>query len=133
MFIPNFLNYNGGAFLLTQWWNKKWVLEAGARWDVRWQEAFYYKNEISQNPGANYHGASANIGVSRKVNNYLSFVLNGSYAWRPPSINELYSNGLHHGAAAIEVGDENLKKERSWNAIASGKYERKKFSLEAEA
>ena len=133
MFIPNFLNYNGGTFLLTQWWNKKWVLEAGARWDVRWQEAFYYKNEILQNPGANYHGASANIGVSRKVNNYLSFVFNGSYAWRPPSINELYSNGLHHGAAAIEIGDENLKKERSWNAIASGKYERKKFSLEAEA
>jgi len=133
MFIPNFLNYNGGAFLLAQWWNKKWVLEGGARWEVRWQEAFFYKNDILQNPGANYNGLSANVGVSRKMNKYLSFVMNGSYAWRPPSINELYSNGLHHGAAAIEIGDENLQKERSWNAIISGKYERKKFSAEAEA
>ena len=133
MFIPNFLIYHGGAYLLTQWWNKKWVLEAGARYDVRWQEAFFYKNEVLQNPGANFHGLSANAGVSNKVNNYLSIVLNASYAWRPPSINELYSNGLHHGAAAIEVGDENLKKERSWNGIASVKYDRRKFSFEAEA
>ena len=25
MFIPNFLNYNGGAFLLAQWWNKNYA------------------------------------------------------------------------------------------------------------
>ena len=36
-------------------------------------------------------------------------------AWRPPSLNELYSDGVHHGTAQFEIGDLNLQSERSFN------------------
>lgn len=35
-------------------------------------------------------------------------------AWRAPDVNELYSKGLHHGAAAYEEGDATLQPEASW-------------------
>lgn len=34
--------------------------------------------------------------------------IHASWIWRPPSINELYSEGVHHGSASYEEGNENL-------------------------
>ncbi|MEO1438421.1 MAG: TonB-dependent receptor, partial [Bacteroidota bacterium] len=39
---------------------------------------------------------------------------NFSTGIRPPAINELYSQGLHHGTAALEFGDVNLNGEQSY-------------------
>jgi iron complex outermembrane receptor protein len=35
--------------------------------------------------------------------------------WRAPGVNELFANGVHHGAAAVEIGNENLKPESNIN------------------
>ncbi|MDW8020635.1 MAG: TonB-dependent receptor, partial [Chloroherpetonaceae bacterium] len=39
--------------------------------------------------------------------------VNVATAWRPPSINELYSDGVHHGTAQYEIGNPRLDVERS--------------------
>ncbi|MFN9111593.1 MAG: TonB-dependent receptor domain-containing protein, partial [Bacteroidota bacterium] len=49
---------------------------------------------------------------------------NTSLAWRPPSVNELYVNGLHHGTANFEIGNPNLRSERAWNFSTQFKYNR---------
>ena len=46
--------------------------------------------------------------------------------------NELYINGLHQGLATIEIGDPNLKPERSFNQQISYHYHSKKIQFEAE-
>lgn len=43
-------------------------------------------------------------------------------------MNELYSNGLHHGAAAVEIGDTTLAQEQAYNITASAEYKGKKLS-----
>lgn len=48
-------------------------------------------------------------------------------AWRPPTVNELYSDGLHHGVGAVEKGDSTLKAEKSVKWITSLEYNRNKW------
>jgi iron complex outermembrane receptor protein len=45
-------------------------------------------------------------------------------------MNELYSNGLHHGAARIEKGDSNLKPEKAYSLGISANYNSKKMVLD---
>ncbi len=51
-------------------------------------------------------------------------------AWRPPSINELYSYGLHGGTATFEVGNSNLIPERNFNSEISAIFTNSKFNVE---
>ncbi len=54
--------------------------------------------------------------------------LNAGTAWRAPHPNELYSDGVHHGAAAYELGDPNLQTERALNFSLSANWTKpKKF------
>jgi iron complex outermembrane recepter protein len=57
--------------------------------------------------------------------------LNGSTAWRAPQLNELYANGLHHGAARIEKGNPNLTPERSNNISANFIFNNSKLDIDA--
>jgi iron complex outermembrane receptor protein len=47
---------------------------------------------------------------------------NAGSAWRPPSVNELYSNGVHHGTAQYEIGNPLLSRERSYSLDATVKH-----------
>jgi len=128
-FIPAFKNYNGALFYIAQYFSKKWIAEAGIRYDKTWQQAFLPKKEqaIFQ-----YEGLSGNAAFTYKFTPKLSSVFNAGYAWRAPGINELFSNGIHHGAASLEIGDKNLEREKSLQFLLSVKYENKALTLEAE-
>jgi len=56
--------------------------------------------------------------------------VNLANGWRAPAVNELYSNGLHHGVGAIERGKTDLKTETCLNLIGSGIFEFKKIHAE---
>ncbi len=71
------------------------------------------------------------IGSSYRVNDRLSFTANIGTAWRAPSVNELYIDGIHLSAASYEKGDSALRSERSYNFTVSGKYETERFFAEA--
>ena len=53
-----------------------------------------------------------------------------STAWRAPNVNELYSDGLHHGAARIEKGDSSLAPERANSLMTGVSYSKSKWSFE---
>lgn len=113
-FIPNFLAYEGGAYLIQHLTLQEQEVEVGVRYDVRQQQAFMYRMDTLYRPERNFAGLSWNVGygIDKGV---WSLSTNVAQGWRPPAINELYSNGLHHGAAAVEVGDELLDEERSFS------------------
>src|SRR3546814_10940800 len=50
-------------------------------------------------------------------------------AWRPPSVNELYSNGLHHGTASYEIGDSTLESEQGYKWITTASWHNDKLSV----
>jgi iron complex outermembrane receptor protein len=113
-FIPNYESIQGAVFGIAHWQWKSWEVEGGARWDRIRQQAFMYRSGALYSPELSFQGWSVNVGMSREFRYGDLGVLVGQ-SWRPPSVNELYSAGLHHGAAAIEYGDERIRDERQWS------------------
>jgi iron complex outermembrane receptor protein len=130
LFIPNYQSVNTGLFIIEKWEEKKWVVEAGLRYDYR---NFFNTNSNAgrQYPDRNYSSLSGNFGATYRIKNGISVYTNLSSAWRAPNVNELYSDGLHHGAARIEKGDSSLAPERA-NSLATGmSIEKGRWNIEA--
>lgn len=121
-FIPNFKKWQAGAFYTETYESESWQVDAGVRYDVSRIRAFYYEGDSLVKPVTDFGNLSASIGAVRVLGHHFVARLNAGTAWRPPSINELYSNGLHHGAAAIEIGDKNMQKEIVYNVQAGAQY-----------
>lgn len=121
-FIPNFKKIQFGGYYLGTYENEKWLVDFGARYDYSKLQVFIYQNNVLTNPVNQFQHPSASAGVSRLLGHHWIVRMNAGTAWRPPSINELYSNGLHHGAASIEIGDAQLNKEIVYNAQLGVQY-----------
>ena len=133
-FIPNFRNYGVGAFALARRNGEILQLELGVRYDYKWLKVYKWENNVIISPGFKYSNYAASVGGVYRITPKLDFKLNAATAWRPPAVNELFSDGLHHGAASVEVGDRTLKHERAYNFTASLNLElTKKFNGELSA
>jgi iron complex outermembrane recepter protein len=114
--IPNFRAHTAGAYLIEKWNKGRWMAESGIRYDLRQQSKYsIVQNEI-QRDNKSFGNATFATGASFLFNRFVKVQGNLSSAWRPPSINELYSYGLHGGTASFEVGNSELKPERSYNS-----------------
>jgi iron complex outermembrane receptor protein len=60
----------------------------------------------------------------------MSFNSNLGSAWRAPNVNELFSQGLHHGAAAVEIGDSDLNSEKSLKWVNELEYDHNNLHIE---
>lgn len=121
-FIPNFQKWQGGVFYVGEYQNEAWQLDYGVRYDVSRLKIYQYEGTVLTSPVRDFGHFSSSLGASRIIGHHVIIRLNLATAWRPPSINELYSDGLHHGAAAIEVGNATMHKEIVYNAQAGMQY-----------
>ena len=130
--VPNFRNYSGGVFGIERYAKGPWMVEAGLRYDYRWLRVYRINNTnlATYHNIATWSNVTGTVGASYRVNERLSFTANVGSAWRPPSVNELYIDGIHLSAASYEKGDSSLKSERSYNLTFSGKYEAPGFYAE---
>jgi iron complex outermembrane receptor protein len=113
-FIPNFLAHNAGGFMIAQWKNPYWLVEGGMRYDLRLLNVYLWENNQIVNPQHHYQGFTFTSGIKRFYQK-STFYLNFGSSWRAPNAGELYSNGVHHGAASFEKGDRNLAEEKGYN------------------
>jgi len=113
--IPNFIDYDGGAYAIEKYRHNKWLFEAGARYDYRWLRAFAFDANAAKIDvtTTHYQGESATLGTTYNFTDNLKLTGNYSAAFRPPSINELYIDGVHASLAEFEIGDANLKTEQA--------------------
>jgi len=130
LFIPNYEALNLGAFIVEKWNHKKWLIEGGLRFDHR-SISNTSSNLGIQYPDRSFNNVSGNTGISYQAAEGLQFTLNGSTALRAPQVNELYSDGLHHGAARIEKGDANLVPERANSVLFNAVYNRGRWHIDA--
>ncbi len=115
LFIPNYQSINAGIFVIEKYSWKKLDMEGGLRFD---EKRFFNTNDnngLFSYPNLSFNNISANFGLAYKHTASLRLIFNASTAWRAPQVNELYANGLHHGAARIERGNTSLTPERSNN------------------
>ncbi len=108
--------------------NTSWSIEAGARFDYTfmdvlkfyrtsfWESRNYdvlfpelvvqdFGTQVLTNPELIFSTFSATAGATYSINEHNKFYFNYSLASRPPNPSELFSEGLHHSASRIELGD----------------------------
>jgi iron complex outermembrane receptor protein len=129
--IPNFVSSTIGIYAFAKWNKGRWVAELGVRSDLR-DQTIYVRNSSQQiiSQDRRYENSTFVAGGSYAINERLKLSSTFSSAWRPPGINELYSNGLHNATATYEVGDSTLVPEKSYNIDFSLKHQDERWMME---
>lgn len=117
--IPYYNTASAGAYVIGKLIKDAYQLEAGVRYDYKYLTAAGYRTDTLYGGRHTFHNISGSLGVVVPVNTKWNFRSNLGTAWRPPTVNELYSGGLHSSAAAIEYGDSTLNSEKSIKWINS--------------
>jgi iron complex outermembrane receptor protein len=152
--IPNYNKYEAGIYSIATFaLNEKLDLETGIRYDYsrinatkfylksRWAERNYdvdfsdiitgdFGTQWRTNPDFTYHNFSGSIGTKYQINTNLKWFANASLASRSPNPAELFSDGLHHATAQIELGDLRFKNEKAVKIATTLAYTSDKFALE---
>lgn len=118
--IPNYRKQSGALFLLEHIdLHEDLELEAGARLEGTVLDVFTYTStQEFITPRHDFLNHAFSAGLNWSIRDSLRLRTNISTAFRPPHVSELYSEGLHHGSAAIEIGDATLGSERAVKATA---------------
>lgn len=122
-FIPNFTTWMIGGYAIERWSFSKSTLEVGLRYDYRNQRVFRNQNNVVTETFRQFKNVSGTLSYNYNLSERWRWISNVALAWRPPTINELYVNGLHHGTANFEIGDPNLQSERAWNFSTQFSYQ----------
>lgn len=132
--IPNYDKYLTGIYsVYKRKLSNQWNFEAGARYDynfynvAKWYDSkdweslytadfpqFYMEtvsNRVLTNPKLRFNNFSFNAGFEFLPSDHLNVKFNYSKVSRTPNIAELFTDGLHHSAAIIEIGNMKLKNE----------------------
>ncbi len=145
--IPNYDKYSAGVYSIFKYKiSHDFNVEAGARYDfnrydvTKWYDSndwenryadsypeFYVKtnqNRVLTRPKLNYQNISFNAGLEYRPDANFDLKFNYAKVGRTPNIAELFSDGLHHSAAVIEIGDMSLKNEEGhqFNLTADAKF-----------
>jgi iron complex outermembrane recepter protein len=128
-FIPNYNQQAAGSFAAFTWQSGRTIFEGTVRYDIRQLQVYKYENDILITPQYQFDDYAISGGINQLITPKWRLVANAGRSWRPPAASELYSNGLHHGAAAIEIGDKNLQQEISWSSHVHFIYENKKNKI----
>jgi len=137
--IPDYDRFDAGIFVTGNYnVSNDFIVDAGIRYDFnridakkfylnsRWEERGYQedfgdiiieeRNDVSQiltNPVFDYHNVSFTTGLQYTSQNNTEWRFNYALSQRAPNPSELFSDGLHHSAARIELGDLRIEQETS--------------------
>jgi iron complex outermembrane recepter protein len=132
-YIPNYIAGSAGVFVIERFVRPNFELEGGIRADRKNLQSYYYLNRELVTPEREFNNLTYHAGLLLKPIPALNINVNFSSGWRAPAVNELYSNGLHHGVGAIERGNQSLLTEYSKQIGISSGLKFKRFTMEATA
>lgn len=122
-FVPNYRLWNAGGFsILRKRLASRIDAEAGFRYDYRRQSVFRNAGGDVLQDDYEFSLPNYSLGFIYKADSSLIFRLHAGTAKRAPSINEWFSNGLHHGTASYESGDPALGLERAWTITSGARF-----------
>ncbi|NRD20192.1 TonB-dependent receptor [Winogradskyella eckloniae] len=116
--IPDYEKYDGGIYAIGNYKTSHLAeISAGVRYD------YTNINTDGRNDSADwqesYNNISANVSYLQPLKHETSLLFSYGLASRVPNPSELFSDGLHHGAARIEIGALELNKEIAHKFIVS--------------
>ncbi|MEZ4797791.1 MAG: TonB-dependent receptor [Flavobacteriaceae bacterium] len=154
--IPDYKKYDFGIYaIVKKEFNEKLTADFGVRYDLnhidalkfyrtsRWEERGYDEDfsdiivedlgtQLLTNPKLTFHNISVSTGLLYDVDRENSILFNYGLSSRPPNPSEIFSDGLHHSAARIELGDLRIDKEISNRFGFTYKFNNENLSLNLE-
>lgn len=114
--IPNFDNLDWGLYWTERRFKSgsPWEYEFGVRYDIR-RLHVAEQGTTSLDETRNFNNWSASLGLIYALSDAWKLRFNTGSAWRSPLVNELFSDGVHHGSASYEKGNTLLQPERGFN------------------
>jgi iron complex outermembrane receptor protein len=111
------------------------TLSAGARTDRFSQTTIAFADAGIRSPAGtrSWTGASGSLGTEWRIADALAASVRVARAWRPPTVNERYAQGVHHGTAQYELGRPTLASEQSSGLETTIRYRNSIGSFEAAA
>ena len=127
--IPDYKKYDFSLYsVYDKSISNNWFFEAGIRYDFSHIDAYkYYRSSLWEarnydelfpefvvedlglntltNPKFTYNNISTNLGTRYSIDKSQNIYFNYSISSRKPNPSELFSEGLHHSSARIEIGD----------------------------
>lgn len=153
--IPDYTAYRAGMFAsITHELQDNWTIDGGLRYDYyqidaqkfyqqsRWEDLGFDEqfpqfeigpagsNQILTNPVLDYNLFAFTAGTKYFFNDHYDIAINLSTANRAPNPSELFSEGLHHALATIELGRLDLKKEQSYKVNTTFHVQKGNLDLE---
>ncbi|RSC92054.1 TonB-dependent receptor [Tenacibaculum singaporense] len=155
--IPDYKRFSFGSYAIADFKFDDLVFSTGIRYDLehidakkfylqsRWDNLNYQDDfshiiidpnapgsQLLTNPKFTYHNISTSLGLTYNLDAKNSFIVNYGLANRAPNPSELFSDGLHHSAARIEIGDLRMQTETSNRFSASYMYNSDKLNITVE-
>ena len=130
--IPDYRLWGLGAFLFESMSYNDFTFSGGIRFDVRdlASAVVIRPSNNVQLQTRSWANLTGSLGTMWQVSDKITANMNLATAWRPPQVNELYSNDVHHGSAYYEVGDSTLLSERTLGGDASISYNETGIEIE---
>ncbi len=114
--IPDYRLFDFGFFATAEWEWRQWHFSGGARIDNRHLNTSALEEDGEPRFEAlkkNFTGVTGSLGAVWNVTDKLNLRLNAARGFRAPTVSELSSNGVHEGSIQYELGNTDLKAEKS--------------------
>jgi iron complex outermembrane receptor protein len=121
--IPDYISRGAGVYVIGKLLKNNYELEAGVRYDYKNINALGYdKSGVLYGGDRSFNNITSSIGGTWHAAPALDLRTNIGSAWRPTTVNELYSRGVHQSVGAYEYGDSSLVSEKSLKWITALQY-----------
>ena len=151
--IPDYNKYDFGIYgVLDFKINERLQSEGGFRFDYTYMDVLkYYRNtfwedrgydvlfpelvieqvgsQVLTNPRLEFSNVSATLGFKYQIDDNSNLFFNHAIASRAPNPSELFSEGLHHAIARIELGDLRFDSEVGHKTAITFELSNEKFNL----
>jgi iron complex outermembrane receptor protein len=122
--IPNYTSFTYGTYWIEKWKYQQWELQAGLRYDNKKIATNRLLNSgiIFDTYSFDFSTFASSFTAAYNITENWELNASVALASRAPYVNELLSNGIHHGTATYEEGNLNLKPERAANFFLNTRF-----------
>jgi len=121
-YLPKHTDVSYGIYWIESWKHKDLMLEAGLRYDY---EKYFLKRRSDTDTipeELDFQNVSVSLGANYTLFEDLKINLNYGIAWRPPSIHEMFINGVELEDVSIYIGNPGFEPERVYNIVGGVQY-----------
>lgn len=133
--IPGYNLWQGAVYAQEELGLGRLSILTGIRGDLISQSTIAFADAGIRSPEGTraWRNMAGSLGAAYLLRDGLDVAVRVARAWRPPTVNERYAQGVHHGTAQYELGDSRLDEEVSRGVEGTVRYRGRDLQLEAAA